>query len=103
MRCRRVVVMSLCVHFSVQPFSYLLQASVFERDDVALPRVASFFHQDALKQEREAEAMLGYLAERGGSYCGKDIQVRTNVFLLYDLFTVVLPGCFKLTANTYNL
>ncbi|XP_041794828.1 ferritin light chain [Chelmon rostratus] len=56
--------------------AYRLQAlaSVFERDDVALPRVASFFHQDALKQEREAEAMLGYLAERGGSYCGKDIQ-----------------------------
>ncbi|XP_070828911.1 ferritin light chain [Chaetodon trifascialis] len=38
------------------------------------PRVASFFHQEALKQEQEAEAMLGYLAERGGSYCGKDVQ-----------------------------
>ncbi|XP_039988043.1 ferritin, heavy subunit [Xiphias gladius] len=49
-------------------------ASAFERDDVALPRVASFFHQEALKQQDETEAMLGYLAERGGTYCGKDIQ-----------------------------
>lgn len=50
---------------------------MFERDDVALPRVTSFFQQEALKQEEEAEAMLGYLAERGGSYCGKDVQVKT--------------------------
>ncbi|KAF0040480.1 hypothetical protein F2P81_006378 [Scophthalmus maximus] len=49
-------------------------ASVFERDNVALPRVASFFHQEALKQQAQAEAMLGYLAERGGRYCGRDIQ-----------------------------
>ncbi|XP_030280693.1 ferritin, heavy subunit isoform X2 [Sparus aurata] len=52
----------------------LCGSSVFERDDVALPRVASFFHQEALKQQQEAEAMLGYLAERGGNYCGKDVQ-----------------------------
>lgn len=52
-----------------------LQSSLFERDDVALPRVASFFHQEALKQQQEAEAMLGYLAERGGNYCSKDVQV----------------------------
>ena len=49
---------------------------MFERDDVALPRVASFFQQEALKQEDEAEAMMGYLAERGGNYCGKDTQVK---------------------------
>ncbi|XP_040894390.1 ferritin, heavy subunit [Toxotes jaculatrix] len=49
-------------------------ASVFERDDVALPRVASFFHQEAQKQQEETEAMMGYLAERGGNYCSKDIQ-----------------------------
>ncbi|XP_047451357.1 ferritin light chain, oocyte isoform-like isoform X4 [Mugil cephalus] len=28
----------------------------------------------ALKQQDEAEAMLAYLAERGGTYCSKDIQ-----------------------------
>ncbi|KAM9351619.1 ferritin light chain [Symphorus nematophorus] len=56
--------------------AYRLQAlaSVFERDDVALPRVAAFFHQEVLKQQEEAEAMLDYLAQRGGNYCGKDIQ-----------------------------
>ncbi|XP_023119187.1 ferritin light chain, oocyte isoform-like [Amphiprion ocellaris] len=56
--------------------AYRLQAlaNVFEQDDVTLPRVASFFHQEALKQQDEAEAMLGYLAERGGNFCGKDIQ-----------------------------
>ncbi|CAK6978269.1 ferritin light chain%2C oocyte isoform-like [Scomber scombrus] len=56
--------------------AYRLQALavVFERDDLALPRVAAFFHQEALKQQDEAEAMLGYLAERGGTYCGKDIH-----------------------------
>ncbi|XP_074534024.1 ferritin, heavy subunit [Halichoeres trimaculatus] len=56
--------------------AYRLQAlaSVFQRDDIALPRVASFFHQEALKQEEDAEAMLGYLAQRGGNFCSKDIQ-----------------------------
>ncbi|KAI3371550.1 hypothetical protein L3Q82_023580 [Scortum barcoo] len=61
--------------------AYRLQglASAFERDDVALPRVASFFHQEALKQEEEAEAMLGYLAERGGNFCSKDIQMADGI------------------------
>lgn len=49
-------------------------SSVFERDDMALPRIASFFHHEALKQQEEAQAMLQYLAQRGGTYCGKDIQ-----------------------------
>ncbi|XP_068579541.1 ferritin light chain, oocyte isoform-like [Cebidichthys violaceus] len=55
---------------------YRLQAlaRVFERDDAALPRAASFFHREALKQRQEAEAMMGYLAERGGNYCGRDVQ-----------------------------
>ena len=60
---------------------------MFERDEVALPRVASFFHQEALKQQQEAEAMLGYLAERGGNYCGKDVQVRpARSLMLYVIF-----------------
>ncbi|KAG7219234.1 hypothetical protein INR49_019227 [Caranx melampygus] len=29
---------------------------------------------EALKQQEETEAMLGYLAERGGNYCGRDVQ-----------------------------
>lgn len=60
----------------LQNMFYPLQANAFERDDVPLPRVASFFQQEALKQQHEAEAMLAYLAERGATYCSKDIQVK---------------------------
>ncbi|KAM3609533.1 uncharacterized protein V6R79_016462 [Siganus canaliculatus] len=49
-------------------------AAVFERDGVALPRVAAFFHQEALKQEQEAEALTFYLSERRGSCCCRDVQ-----------------------------
>ncbi|XP_047451355.1 ferritin light chain, oocyte isoform-like isoform X2 [Mugil cephalus] len=52
----------------------LCGTTVFEREDIPLPRVVSFFHHQALKQQDEAEAMLAYLAERGGTYCSKDIQ-----------------------------
>uniref|UniRef100_A0AAY4D1Z6 Uncharacterized protein n=1 Tax=Denticeps clupeoides TaxID=299321 RepID=A0AAY4D1Z6_9TELE len=38
-------------------------AKIFEQDSVALPRAAAFFH-----------AMLDYLNQRGGLYCGKDIK-----------------------------
>ncbi|XP_058501801.1 ferritin light chain, oocyte isoform-like [Solea solea] len=56
--------------------AYRLQAlaSAFEREDIALPRVAAFFHKEAVKQQANIEDMLNYLAERGGQYCGKDIQ-----------------------------
>ncbi|XP_053283415.1 LOW QUALITY PROTEIN: ferritin light chain, oocyte isoform-like [Pleuronectes platessa] len=76
-----------CVSLCVRPLFCLLQASAFERDDVALPRVSAFFHQEALKQQTEAEAMLGYLAERGGKYCGKDIQKPG-----YEAVCAVLPA-----------
>lgn len=49
-------------------------ASVFDRDDVDLPRLASFFRHEAQKQQEEAQDMLRYLAQRGGTYCGKEIQ-----------------------------
>lgn len=66
---------------------YLPQASVFERDDVSLPRLASFFQQEARKQQDEAEAMLSHLAVRGGSYCSRDIQVET----IYVLIIIIIP------------
>lgn len=53
-----------------------LKAKIFEQDDIALPRVASFFHQESEKQQAEAQAMLDYLTDRGGQYCNKDIQVK---------------------------
>lgn len=57
-------------------FLNLLQASVFEKDDAPLPRVAAFFHQETVKQQAEIESLLHYLTERGGRYCGKDIKVK---------------------------
>ncbi|KAJ0069653.1 hypothetical protein NL108_011931 [Boleophthalmus pectinirostris] len=55
---------------------YKLQAlaSAFERDDLALPRVALFFHHMAQTQQEEAQELLRYLSQRGGTYCGHDVQ-----------------------------
>ncbi|XP_029910315.1 ferritin, heavy subunit [Myripristis murdjan] len=56
--------------------AYRLQALafVFEQGSIALPRLASFFHQQAERQEAEADAMLAYLAQRGGCYCARQIK-----------------------------
>ncbi|XP_024243380.1 ferritin, heavy subunit isoform X2 [Oncorhynchus tshawytscha] len=49
-------------------------ANIFEQDDIALPRVAAFFHEHSAQEQAQAEAMLDYLSDRGGQYCNKDIQ-----------------------------
>ncbi|XP_072291948.1 ferritin, heavy subunit [Eucyclogobius newberryi] len=55
---------------------YKLQAlaSVFERDDCALPGLAWFFCHTAQRQQEEAQELLRYLSQRGGTYCGRDMQ-----------------------------
>ncbi|KAK2880587.1 hypothetical protein Q8A73_023285 [Channa argus] len=60
--------------------------SVFERDDLSPPCVGSTFHQEAVKQQKEveAEATLGLLAARRGSYCCKYIQ------FIYSSSTVIM-------------
>ncbi|XP_046889639.1 ferritin light chain, oocyte isoform-like isoform X2 [Hypomesus transpacificus] len=68
---------SLCgVSTLLLEVAYRLEAlsQIFEQDDVALPRVAAFFHQESGKEQEQAEAMMDYLCERGGQYCNKDIQ-----------------------------
>ncbi|KAG7473790.1 hypothetical protein MATL_G00099550 [Megalops atlanticus] len=72
-----VVEESICgVTTLLMEVAYRLEAlaKIFEQDDNALPRFAAFFHQESEKEQRQAEAMLDYLMERGGQYCNKDIQ-----------------------------
>lgn len=72
-----VVEESLCgVSTLLMEIAYRLEAlsKIFEQDDIALPRVATFFYQESEKEQAQAEAMLEYLSERGGQYCNKDIQ-----------------------------
>lgn len=85
-----VVEESLCgVSTLLMEVSYRLEAlaNIFEQSDLSLPRVAAYFHQESVKELERAEAMLQYLSQRGGKFCGKNIQrpVTENVF-------AVLPG-----------
>lgn len=85
-----VVEESLCgVSTLLMEVSYRLEAlaNIFEQSDLSLPRVAAYFHQESVKELERAEAMLQYLSQRGGKFCGKNIQrpVTENVF-------AILPG-----------
>ncbi|XP_077067396.1 ferritin, middle subunit [Siphateles boraxobius] len=85
-----VVEESLCgVSTLLMEVSYRLEAlaKIFEQSDLSLPRVAAYFHQESVKELERAEAMLQYLSQRGGKFCGKNIQrpVTENV-------CAVLPG-----------
>ncbi|XP_051980644.1 ferritin, heavy subunit-like [Xyrauchen texanus] len=72
-----VVEESLCgVSTLLLEVSYKLEALAkrFEHNDLALPRMAAFFHQESVKEQERAEAMLQYLSQRGGMFCSKNIQ-----------------------------
>nr|QJU71669.1 H-ferritin [Carassius cuvieri x Carassius auratus red var.] len=72
-----VVEESLCgVSTLLIEVSYRLEAlaKIFEQSDLALPRVAAYFHQESVKELERAEAMQQYLTQRGGKHCSKNIQ-----------------------------
>ncbi|XP_012688162.2 ferritin light chain, oocyte isoform-like [Clupea harengus] len=72
-----VVEESLCgVSTLLMEIAYRLEAlgKIFEQDNLALPRVATFFQLESQREQKQADAMLQYLNERGGQYCNKDIK-----------------------------
>ncbi|XP_046889638.1 ferritin light chain, oocyte isoform-like isoform X1 [Hypomesus transpacificus] len=96
---------SLCgVSTLLLEVAYRLEAlsQIFEQDDVALPRVAAFFHQESGKEQEQAEAMMDYLCERGGQYCNKDIQKQGSEQVCPCVFqkqgSEQKPGCEQVCA-----
>ncbi|KAF7702224.1 ferritin light chain, oocyte isoform-like isoform X1 [Silurus meridionalis] len=61
---------------SLMEFAYRFEAlaKIFEQDDLPLSRVAAFFHQESMREQAQAEALLQYMSERGGNHCNKVIQ-----------------------------
>ena len=47
-------------------FAYEAMAAYFDRDDVALPGIASFFKSSAAEEKDHAEKLIEYLNKRGG-------------------------------------
>lgn len=78
----------------------VFKAKTFEQDDLALSRVAAFFHQESAREQKQAEAMQQYLSERGGHYCNKVIQVILSYLHQLNMvphcrlhYPQVLPSC----------
>lgn len=55
-------------------FSYL-QASYFDRADVALPGFKKFFLQASKEEKEHAQILIDYVNKRGGSLQFGDIKV----------------------------
>ncbi|XP_067291843.1 ferritin light chain, oocyte isoform-like [Pseudorasbora parva] len=90
-----VVEESLCgVSTLLMEISYRLEAlaKIFEQSDLSLPRVAAYFHQESVKELERAEAMLQYLSQRGGKFCGKNIKrpVTENVCAVLPALEIML-------------
>ncbi|XP_055505489.1 ferritin light chain, oocyte isoform-like [Leucoraja erinacea] len=67
-------VCGLITFFYEVSYRFQALAEIFEQDDVALPRVAGYFHKITEEEEQNAQTLLDYQADRGGHYCPKDIQ-----------------------------
>lgn len=87
-----------CIMDHVLIFLHFRQAQIFEQHDVGLPRVAGFFRQESEKEQKQAEAMLAYLTERGAHYCNKDIKVTppppSTLDSLSQVSVSTYPTCF---------
>ncbi|XP_051885170.1 ferritin light chain, oocyte isoform-like [Pristis pectinata] len=67
-------VCGLITFFYEVSYRFQALAEIFEQDDVALPRVAGYFHKITQEEEKNAQTLLDYQTERGGHYCPRDIQ-----------------------------
>ena len=46
--------------------------------------MATFFQLESQREQKQAEAMLQYLNERGGQYCNKDIKVKAALKMMVE-------------------
>ncbi|NXG14628.1 FRIHB protein, partial [Grallaria varia] len=56
-------------------YVYLSMGFYFERDDVALPRLARFFREQAREEREHAEGLLRFQTRRGGRVLLQDVKV----------------------------
>ncbi|XP_006010823.1 ferritin heavy chain-like [Latimeria chalumnae] len=55
-------------------YAYLSLSSYFTRDDVALEKLAEFFHKQSYKKREQVEEFMKFQNQRGGSLFFQDIK-----------------------------
>ena len=73
-------------------YAYTAMAAHFDRDDVALSNVASFFRKSASEEKEHAEKLIDYQNKRGGRVTFKDIAVaeKTEFASVLEAFEAAL-------------